>query len=163
MTVKDLIKLKEFSPFKGLIFNSLAQEIKAKPVIIFHDTENDRYYYIKAHDARWDNGKLNDPFDGEILIPKSHKPNTLFTKNSYLDCSRVFYIGDSELEELAKNHPKTEILDLKELEFSQAEKMFDKIYEFVTSESPYIVISRVSYDSKTKKLSPKFDMLVINI
>ncbi|MDW2829958.1 Mbov_0400 family ICE element protein [Mesomycoplasma ovipneumoniae] len=155
MAIKDLIKLKEFSPFKGLVFNSLAQEIKARPVIIFHDTENDRYYYIKARDARWDNGKLKDAFDGEILIPKSDKSNTLFTKDSYLDCSRVFYIGDSELEELAKNHPKTEILDLKELEFSQAEKMFDKIYEFVTSEPPYIVISSVSYDSKTKITKPK--------
>ncbi|WP_337892545.1 Mbov_0400 family ICE element protein [Mesomycoplasma ovipneumoniae] len=155
MANKDLLKLKKFSPFKGLVFDSLAQEIKARPVIIFHDTENDHYYYIKARDARLDNGKLNDPFDGEILIPKSDKSNTLFTKDSYLDCSRVFYIGDSQLEELIKNHPETEILDLKELEFSQAEKMFDKIYEFVTSKPPYIVISSVSYDSKTKITKPK--------
>ncbi|MDO6857449.1 Mbov_0400 family ICE element protein [Mesomycoplasma ovipneumoniae] len=155
MANKDLLKLKKFSPFKGLVFDSLAQEIKARPVIIFHDTENDHYYYIKACDVRLDNGMLNDPFDGEILIPKSDKSNTLFTKDSYLDCSRVFNIGDSQLEELIKNHPETEILDLKELEFSQAEKMFDKIYEFVTSKPPYIVISSVSYDSKTKITKPK--------
>ncbi|WP_341493323.1 Mbov_0400 family ICE element protein [Mesomycoplasma ovipneumoniae] len=155
MAIKDSIKLKEFSPFKGFVFDSLAEEIKAIPVIIFHDTENDYYYYIKARDARLDDGELNDPFDGEILIPKSDKPNNLFTKDSYLDCSRIFYIGDSELEELIKNHPKTEILDSKELEFSQTEKIFDKIYEFVTFESPYIAISRVSYDSKTRKTKPR--------
>ncbi|MDW2892599.1 hypothetical protein R7W54_01285 [Mesomycoplasma ovipneumoniae] len=156
MAIKDSIKLKEFSPFKGFVFDSLVEEIKAIPVIIFHDTENDHYYYIKARDARLDDGELNDPFDGEILIPKSDKPNTLFTKDSYLDCSRVFYIGDSELQELIKNHPKTEILDSKELEFSQAEKMFNKIYEFTTSQPAYyIVISSVSYDSKTKQTKSK--------
>ncbi|MHA0261030.1 hypothetical protein [Mesomycoplasma ovipneumoniae] len=48
MAIKDSIKLKKFSPFKGLVFNSLAQEINARPVIIFHDTENNYYYYIKA-------------------------------------------------------------------------------------------------------------------
>ncbi|MDW2930475.1 hypothetical protein R7X80_01270 [Mesomycoplasma ovipneumoniae] len=155
MTIKDSLKLKKFSPFKAIIFNSFAQEIKARPVIIFHDTENDHYYYIKARDAHWDDGKLKDAFDGEILIPKSDNSNTLFTKDSYLDCSRVFYIADSQLEELIKNHPETEILDLKELEFSQVKKMFDKIYEFVTSKPPYIVISSVSYDSKTKITKPK--------
>ncbi|WP_069096844.1 Mbov_0400 family ICE element protein [Mesomycoplasma ovipneumoniae] len=155
MAIRDLIKLKKFSPFKGLVFDSFAQEIKARPVIIFHDTENDHYYYIKARDARLGNGKLNDPFDGEILIPKSDKPNTLFTKDSYLDCSRVFYIGDSQLEELVKNHPETEILDLKELEFDQVKKMFNKINKCLKSKPPYMVISSVSYDSKTKITKPK--------
>ncbi|MHA0291042.1 Mbov_0400 family ICE element protein [Mesomycoplasma ovipneumoniae] len=86
-----------------------------------------------------DNGKLKDAFDGEIFIPKSDKSNTLFIKDSYLDCSQVFYIDDSDLEELIKNHPETEILDLKELDFDQVEKIFDNIYEVVTSESPYIL------------------------
>ncbi|MHA0349028.1 Mbov_0400 family ICE element protein [Mesomycoplasma ovipneumoniae] len=139
MVIKDLIKLKQFSPFKGLVFDSLAREIKARPVIISQDTENNHYYYIKTRDARLDDGELKDPFEGEILIPKSDKPNTLFRKDSYLDCSRVFYIGESELEELIKNHPETEILDLKELDFDQVEKIFDNIYEVVTSESPYIL------------------------
>ncbi|MHA0261031.1 hypothetical protein [Mesomycoplasma ovipneumoniae] len=63
----------------------------------------------------------------------------MFIKDSYLDCSQVFYIDDSDLEELIKNHPETEILDLKELDFDQVEKIFDNIYEVVTSESPYIL------------------------
>ncbi|WP_404913742.1 hypothetical protein NBX26_01750 [Mesomycoplasma hyopneumoniae] len=150
MANKDQPKLKKFSPFQTLVFNSLAQEIKERPVIIFHDTEQNYYYYIKARDARLDDGRLKNPFQGEILIPKSDKPNTLFTKDSYLDCSQIFYIRDSELEELVKNHPETEILDSKELEFDQVEKMFNNIYECLTSKPPYIVISKVSYDSKTK-------------
>nr|WP_236607967.1 hypothetical protein [Mesomycoplasma hyopneumoniae] len=165
MAIKDWIKLKKFSPFKTLAFNSFAQKIKERPVIIFHDTEENYYYYIKARDARLDDGRLKNPFQGEILIPKSDKPNTLFTKDSYLDCSQIFYIRESELEELVKNHPETEILDSKELEFDQVEKMFNNIYECLTSKPPYIVISKVSYDSKTKqnKLNPKFNMLAISI
>ncbi|WP_404924547.1 Mbov_0400 family ICE element protein [Mesomycoplasma hyopneumoniae] len=155
MAIKDWIKLKKFSPFKTLVFNSLAQKIKERPVIIFHDTEENYYYYIKARDARLDDGRLKNPFQGEILIPKSDKPNTLFTKDSYLDCSQIFYIRDSELEELVKNNPKTEILDSKELEFDQVEKMFNNIYECLTSKPPYIVISKVSYDSKTKQTKPE--------
>ncbi|WNM16708.1 Mbov_0400 family ICE element protein [Mesomycoplasma ovipneumoniae] len=150
MVSKDSLKLKKFSPFKTLAFNSLAQEIKERPVIIFHDTENNYYYYIKARDARSNDRKLKKSFDGEILIPKSGKSNTLFTKDSYLDCSQIFYMRDSELEELVKNHPEAEILDSKELEYDQVEEMFKKIHECLTSEPPYIVISKVSYDSKTK-------------
>lgn len=157
MVFKDLLKLKWFTPFKATVFNSLAQEINARPVIIFHDTENNYYYYIKARDARLGDGRLKDAFDGEILIPKSDKPNTLFTKDSYLDCSQIFYIRDSELEELVKKYPKTEILDSKELEFDQVEKMFGKINECLTSKPPYMVISRVSYDSKTKKTTSEVE------
>ncbi|MCP9306308.1 Mbov_0400 family ICE element protein [Mesomycoplasma ovipneumoniae] len=155
MAIKDWLKLKKFNPFKGFVFNSFAQEIKARPVIIFYDSEDDTYYYAKWRDARLDDGKLKDPFKGEILIPKSNKPNTLFTKDFYLDCSQVFYICDRQLEELIKNRLKIEMPDARELEFDQVEKIFSKIYETVTSKSPYIVISEVSYDSKRKKTKPK--------
>ncbi|WP_230861170.1 Mbov_0400 family ICE element protein [Mycoplasma sp. 'Moose RK'] len=92
MAIKDWIKLKKFGSFKTLVFNSLAQEIKAKPVIIFHDSEENYYYYIKARNARLDNGELKDRFKGEIFIPKSKKANTLFTKYSYLDCSQILIL-----------------------------------------------------------------------
>ncbi|MHA0311835.1 Mbov_0400 family ICE element protein [Mesomycoplasma ovipneumoniae] len=150
MQFKDLLELKWFTPLKATVFNSLAQEIKARPVIIIHDTENDHYYYIKARDARLRNGELKERFKSEILIPKSGEPNTLFIKDSYLDCSQIFYIRDSELEELVKKYQKTEILDSKELEFDQVEEIFGKIHECLTSKPPYMAISRVSYDSKTK-------------
>ncbi|WP_404913738.1 hypothetical protein NBX26_01690 [Mesomycoplasma hyopneumoniae] len=111
MAIRDWIKLKKFSPFKTLAFNSFAQKIKERPVIIFHDTEENYYYYIKARDARLDDGRLKNPFQGEILIPKSDKPNTLFTKDSYLDCSQIFYIHGNQLDELIKNHPKPEPIE----------------------------------------------------
>ncbi|MXR10474.1 hypothetical protein DR083_03625 [Mycoplasma hyopneumoniae] len=45
------------------------------------------------------------------MIPKSDKPNTLFTKDSYLDCSQIFYIHGNQLDELIKNHPKPEPIE----------------------------------------------------
>ncbi|MBG0730758.1 Mbov_0400 family ICE element protein [Mycoplasma sp. 'Moose RK'] len=154
MAIKDWIRegiFKKFSPFKTLVFNSLSQEIKVRPVIIFYDSEEDYYYYIKARDAYNKNGKLKKRRQGEVLIEKSDKPNTLFTKDSYLDCSQIFYINDIELKELTKKYPKTTILDSKELEYNQVEKIFENIYKCLTSEPPYIVISEVSYDLKTRK------------
>ncbi|WP_341513409.1 Mbov_0400 family ICE element protein [Mesomycoplasma ovipneumoniae] len=155
MAIKDWLKLKKFSPFHAIAFNTFAQKIKERPVIIFHDTQNNYYYYIKARDAHGDDGELKERFKGEILIKKSNKSNTLFTKDSYLDCSQIFYMQDSELEELAKNHPKAKILNSKELEFDQVEEMFNKIHECLTSKPPFIVISKVSYDSKTEKTKPE--------
>ncbi|MDF9628055.1 hypothetical protein Q4497_01230 [Mesomycoplasma ovipneumoniae] len=136
---------------RTLVFDSLGQAIESRPVIIFHDTKNNYHYYIKAHDARLDDNTLKEAFDGEILIKKSGEDNTLFTKDSYLDCSQIFYIHGSELQELIKKHPKTKILNSKELEFNQVEKIFDKIYECLTSGPPHIVISQVSYDPKRKQ------------
>ncbi|WP_337904883.1 Mbov_0400 family ICE element protein [Mesomycoplasma ovipneumoniae] len=157
MRIKDWIKnskLAKFIPFKlkrTLVFNSFGQRIDSKPVIIFHDTEQNYYYYIKTRDARLDNGWLTKYINAEILFPKSNKPNTLFKKDFYLDCSQIFYIHDSQLEELTKKYPQTEILDSKELEFDQVEKMFNRIYECLRLYTqPFIVISKVSYDSKTK-------------
>ncbi|MHA0261035.1 Mbov_0400 family ICE element protein [Mesomycoplasma ovipneumoniae] len=157
MAIKDWIKNSKwvkFIPFKlkrTLVFDSLGQRIDSRPVIIFPDIKENYYYYIKARDARLTDWRLKKRIDGEVLISKSNKPNTLFTKDFYLDYSQIFYIHDSQLEELTKKYPETEILDSKELEFDQFKKMFDKIYEFVTSKPPFIVISKVSYDSKTRK------------
>ncbi|WP_337898775.1 Mbov_0400 family ICE element protein [Mesomycoplasma ovipneumoniae] len=156
MAIKDWIKnskLAKFIPFKlkrTLVFDSLGQRIDSRSVIIFRDIEDNYYYYIKARDARLTDWRLKKRIDGEVLISKSNKPNTLFTKDFYLDYSQIFYIHGSQLDELIKNHPKTEILDSKELEFDQVKKMFEKIYECLTSEPPHIVISKVSYDSKRK-------------
>ncbi|MBG0730760.1 Mbov_0400 family ICE element protein [Mycoplasma sp. 'Moose RK'] len=146
--------LNKFVPFKvnrTLVFDSLGRKIKSRPVIIFYDSTENNYYYIKARDARTDNGELKDKFKGEVFIPKSDKPNTLFTKDSYLDCSQIFYIRDNELEELTRKYSDTEILDSKELEFSQVEEIFDNIDKCLTSEPPYMVISKVSYDAKTRQ------------
>ncbi|MHA0297324.1 Mbov_0400 family ICE element protein [Mesomycoplasma ovipneumoniae] len=157
MGVKDWIKnskLAKFIPFKlkrTLVFDSLGQRIDSRPVIIFHDNEDNYYYYIKARDARLTDWRLKKRMDGEVLISKSNKSNTLFTKDFYLDYSQIFYIHGSQLEELTKKYPETEILDSKELDLYQVEKIFNKIHDCVTSESPFIVISKVSYDSKTRK------------
>ncbi|MCN0158402.1 Mbov_0400 family ICE element protein [Mesomycoplasma ovipneumoniae] len=146
--------LAKFAPFmlnRTLVFDSLGQWINSRPVIIFHDAENNYYYYIKARDAYSDDEKQKEAFNGEILIEKSGEDNTLFTKDSYLDCSQIFYIHGNQLNELIKKHPKTKILNSKELKFNQVEKIFDKIYECLTSEPPHIVISEVSYDPKRKQ------------
>ncbi|WP_051054325.1 hypothetical protein [Mesomycoplasma flocculare] len=62
MAIKDRIKNSKwakFIPFKlkrTLVFDSLGQKIDSRPVIIFHDSEENYYYYIKARDARLDDG-----------------------------------------------------------------------------------------------------------
>ncbi|MHA0311834.1 Mbov_0400 family ICE element protein [Mesomycoplasma ovipneumoniae] len=158
MTIKDRIKNSKWAnliPFKlkrTLVFDSLGQRINSTPVIIFHDSEDNYYYYIKARDARLTDWRLKKRIDGEVLISKSNKPNVLFTNDFYLDCSQIFYIHGSQLEELTKKYPETEILDSKELQFDQVKKMFDYIYECLRLyKQPFIVISKVSYDSKTRK------------
>ncbi|MDW2906576.1 hypothetical protein R7V41_03040 [Mesomycoplasma ovipneumoniae] len=158
MTIKDRIKNSKwanFIPFKlkrTLLFDSLGQRINSTPVIIFYDSKDNYYYYIKARDARLTDWRLKKRIDGEVLIPKSNKPNTLFTNDFYLDCSQIFYIHGSQLDELTKKYPETEILDSKELDFDQVKKMFDYIYECLRLyKQPFIVISKVSYDSKTRK------------
>lgn len=158
MTIKDRIKNSKwvkFIPFKlkrTLVFDSLGQRINSTPVIIFHDSENNYYYYIKARDARLTDWRLKKRIDGEVLISKSNKPNALFTNDFYLDCSQIFYIHDSQLEELTKKYPETEILDSKGLQFDQVKKMFDYIYQCLRLyKQPFIVISKVSYNSKTRK------------
>ncbi|WP_341490796.1 Mbov_0400 family ICE element protein [Mesomycoplasma ovipneumoniae] len=158
MTIKDRIKNSKWAnliPFKlkrTLVFDSLGQRINSTPVIIFHDSEDNYYYYIKARDARLTDWRLKKRIDGEVLISKSNKPNALFTNDFYLDCSQIFYIHGSQLDELTKKYPETEILDSKELQFDQVKKMFDYIYECLRLyKQPFIVISKVSYDSKTRK------------
>ncbi|WP_337898431.1 Mbov_0400 family ICE element protein [Mesomycoplasma ovipneumoniae] len=163
MTIKEWIKNSKwakFIPFKlksTLVFDSLGQRIDSRLVIIFYDIEQNYYYYIKARDARLNDWSLKKRIDGEVLISKSNKPNTLFTKDFYLDCSQIFYIHDSQLEELTKKYQETEILDSKELEFDQVKKMFDYICECLTFEQPFIVISKVSYDSKTRKTNSEVE------
>ncbi|MDW2835209.1 hypothetical protein R7V75_02725 [Mesomycoplasma ovipneumoniae] len=96
MTIKDRIKNSKwanFIPFKlkrTLVFDSLGQRINSTPVIIFHDSEDNYYYYIKARDARLTDWRLKKRIEGEVLISKSNKPNALFTNDFYLDCSQIF-------------------------------------------------------------------------
>ncbi|WP_318025439.1 Mbov_0400 family ICE element protein, partial [Mesomycoplasma ovipneumoniae] len=157
MAIKDSIKLKKFSPFKPdqtVIFNSLCESISFDPVIIFYDRDEKLYYYLKSRSVYDDKARKRLTFPGEIEIPKSKTSNVYFTQDSYVDCSQIFYMPKDEMQQYIKaNKDKDKPWILKELDFQYVIKIFNQLIKQTKGDNPYIVLSKISYNQKTKKIA----------
>ncbi|XBE78068.1 hypothetical protein VQY16_03845 [Mesomycoplasma ovipneumoniae] len=157
MSFKDWLKLKKFSPFNPgptLIFNSLGEPITSHPVIIFYDRDTKLYYYLKSRSVYDDKGKKRAAFPGEIEIPKSRTSNVYFTQDSYVDCSQIFYMSKDEMQQYIKtNKDKDNPWILKELDYQYVIKIFNQLIKQTKGNNPYVVLSKVSYSEKTKKIT----------
>ncbi|MBG0730680.1 Mbov_0400 family ICE element protein [Mycoplasma sp. 'Moose RK'] len=157
MAIKDWIKLKKYSPFKPdqtVVFNSLGEPIDSHPVIIFYDRDTKLYYYLKSRSVYDDKGKKRIPFPGEVEIPKSGTSNVYFTQDSYVDCSQIFYMNKDEMEQyIESNKDKEKPWILKELDYQYVIEIFNQLIKQTKGGNPYIVLSKVSYSEKTKKIT----------
>ncbi len=154
MTKKLIEKFTPTSFNDSLIFTSLEEAIEAHPVVIFYDSNTDLYYYVKARSKHKKNGEIRKKLKSEIEILKSNKPKTLFRKDSYLDCSQIFYIDKEDLEEFLKKN-QTKIWDTQELDYYYANKIFNTINSFLNEKPPFIVLTHVNYDVNMQKAIPK--------
>lgn len=149
--------IEKFTPTSfndSLIFTSLEEPVDAHPVVVFYDSNTDLYYYVKARSKYKKNGKIKKKLKGEIEIPKANKPKTLFRKDSYLNCSQIFYIDKDDLDKFLKKN-RTKIWNTQELDYSYAKKIFDTIGSFLNQKPPFIVLTQVDYDEKIEKTIPK--------
>ncbi|WP_069098848.1 Mbov_0400 family ICE element protein [Mesomycoplasma ovipneumoniae] len=157
MAFKEWIKLKKFSPFKSdqtVIFNSLCEPISFHPAIIFYDRDEKLYYYLKSRSVYDDKGRKRLAFPGEIQIPKSITSKFYFTQDSYVDYSQIFYISKDEMQQYIKtNKDKGKPWILKELDYQYVIKIFNQLIKQTKGDNPYIVLSKVSYNQKTKKIA----------
>ncbi|WP_337904368.1 Mbov_0400 family ICE element protein [Mesomycoplasma ovipneumoniae] len=157
MAIKDWIKLKRFSPFKPdqtVIFNTLGEPISSHPVIIFYDRDTKLYYYLKSRSVYDDKGRKRAAFPGEIEIPKSKTSKIYFTQDSYVDCSQIFYMSKDEMQQYIKtNKDKDNPWILKELDYQYVIKIFNQLIKQTKVDNPYIALSKVSYNEKTKKIA----------
>ncbi|MHA0298732.1 Mbov_0400 family ICE element protein [Mesomycoplasma ovipneumoniae] len=157
MGFNEWLKLKKFSPFKPeqtVIFNTLAEPIGFHPVIIFYDRDEKLYYYLKSRSVYDDKPRKQLAFPGEIEIPKSRTSNIYFSQDSYVDCSQIFYMSKDEMQQYIKtNKEKDKPWILKELDYQYVIKIFNQLIKQTKGDNPYIVLSKVSYNQKTKKIA----------
>lgn len=157
MGFNEWLKLKKFSPFKPeqtVIFNTLAEPIGFHPVIIFYDRDEKLYYYLKSRSVYDDKPRKRPAFPGEIEIPKSRTSKIYFSQDSYVDCSQIFYMSKDEMQQYIKtNKEKDKPWILKELDYQYVIKIFNQLIKQTKGDNPYIVLSKVSYNQKTKKIA----------
>ncbi|MBG0730751.1 Mbov_0400 family ICE element protein [Mycoplasma sp. 'Moose RK'] len=149
--------IEKFTPTSfndSLIFSSLEEPVDAHPVVVFYDSNTDLYYYVKARSKYKKNGEIRKKLKGEIEIPKVNKPKTLFRKDSYLDCSQIFYIDKDDLEKFLKKN-QTKIWDTQELDYYYVNKIFNTINSFLNQRPPFVVLTQVDYDEKIQKATSK--------
>ncbi|WP_337899037.1 Mbov_0400 family ICE element protein [Mesomycoplasma ovipneumoniae] len=107
--------IKKFTPYMpkhNVLFNVYGQPIKAHPVVIWYSDNEDMYYFVKARGASSE-GIIRNKLPTEILIPASAtNSNSLFFKDSLLDCSQIFRMRSKDFEVAygRSNYPKIDQL-----------------------------------------------------
>ena len=122
-----------------------------RPFVIFYDDKEDCYWYLKARDAfddfgnpKFNTNTLNNSYK-EVLIKSTHKKNSLFTKDSLVDCSQIFKIDASLLEKII-DYDDILYKQTQPLELENIEKILNKIADNIFEVPPYLSIVEVYSD-----------------
>ncbi len=134
---------------RPLIFNELGQSYGGnksyRPFIIFYDDIDDSYYYIKAQDKFYKDGRVKQIRKGEIEIKQTISSEGLFTKDSYVDCSQIFKCDRELLESLVDKEDKLYLSTFK-LPENDIMRLKETILDCIFAVPPYLSIVEVKLD-----------------
>lgn len=118
------------------------------PFIIFFDENENCYYYLKAQNAHFGAnhpkaGKLKPKKYGEYFIKQSlNGSKSLFTKDSYVDCSQIFKCNKELLEPLIDTDSEIYKNTISLSEYYQSE-ILDNVKMCILNRPPYLSIVEV--------------------
>ncbi|WP_341492362.1 Mbov_0400 family ICE element protein [Mesomycoplasma ovipneumoniae] len=145
--------LKKFTPYMpkhNMLFNVYGQPINEHPVVIWYSDNDDMYYFVKARRAS-KNGTIRNKLPTEILIPASAtKSDSLFFKDSLLDCSQIFRMRakDFEVAYGRSNYP-----EIDQLPFNYAMQIINQVEKnFKNDHISLMNVSIIGYNNKQKPI-----------
>ncbi len=145
--------LKKFTPYMpkhNVLFNVYGQPINEHPVVIWYSDNDDMYYFVKARRAS-KNEIIRYKLPTEILIPASAtKSDSLFFKDSLLDCSQIFRMRakDFEVAYGRSNYP-----EIDQLPFNYAMQIINQIEKnFKNDHISLMNVSIIGYNNKQKPI-----------
>ncbi|EXU60802.1 Mbov_0400 family ICE element protein [Mesomycoplasma ovipneumoniae] len=156
MAIKDWIKNSKWAKFTpympkhNMLFNVYGQPIKGHPVVIWYSDNTDMYYFVKARSAS-KNGIIMDKLPTEILIPVSAtKSNSLFFKDSLLDCWQIFGMRQKDFEVA---YGKNNFPDIDQLPFNYAMQIIKQVEKnFKNDHISLMNVSIIGYNNKQKPI-----------
>ncbi|WP_025755711.1 Mbov_0400 family ICE element protein [Mycoplasmopsis cricetuli] len=148
-------KLPKFKPIytnpdKSVVFQRNLDQLQHKPIIIFHDDFNDKYYYIKARSAYDGNGFKKKPYQGEIFVPTANKG--LLTKDSYVYTTQIFSIKRIDLEKIVNKDSHT-FLTTRNFSKNQIREISQSLMNNLRKDMPFVSWIEVKLDDNNKPIS----------
>ncbi|BAW18610.1 hypothetical protein MBVG596_1170 [Mycoplasmopsis bovigenitalium] len=143
-------KFTPYLPKHNILFNVFGQPIDRHPVVIWYNDNEDMYYFAKARSAS-KKGIIRDKLPTEILIPASAtNSDSLFFKDSLLDCSQIFRMRGKDFE-VAYGNNKT--LSVDELPFNYATQIINEIEKNLKNDHISLMnVSITGYDDKQEPI-----------
>ncbi|WP_069099261.1 Mbov_0400 family ICE element protein [Mesomycoplasma ovipneumoniae] len=145
-----LAKFTPYMPKHNILFNVYGQPIKGYPVVIWYSDNTDMHYFVKARRAS-KKGIITDKLPTEILIPASAtKSDSLFFKDSLLDCSQIFRMRakDFEVAYGRSNYP-----EIDQLPFNYAMQIINQVEKnFKNDHISLMNVSIIGYNNKQKPI-----------
>ncbi|MFU0909342.1 Mbov_0400 family ICE element protein [Mesomycoplasma ovipneumoniae] len=137
-------------PKHNILFNVYGQPIKGHPVVIWYSDNTDMYYFVKARSAS-KNGILMDKLPTEILIPASAtKSNSLFFKDSLLDCWQIFRMREKDFEVA---YGRNNFPEIDQLPFNYAMQIINQVEKnFKNDHISLMNVSISGYNDKQKPI-----------
>ncbi|MEG7280258.1 hypothetical protein V6B68_02220 [Mesomycoplasma ovipneumoniae str. Black Butte] len=145
--------LKKFTPYMpkhNVLFNVYGQPINEHPVVIWYSDNDDMYYFVKARRAS-KNGTTRYKLPTEILIPASAtKSDSLFFKDSLLDCSQIFRMRAKDFEVA---YGRTNYPEIDQLPFNYAMQIINQVEKnFKNDHISLMNVSIIGYNNKQKPI-----------
>ncbi|MDW2870676.1 hypothetical protein R7V45_00815 [Mesomycoplasma ovipneumoniae] len=145
--------LKKFTPYMpkhNMLFNVYGQPIKAHPVVIWYNDNEDMYYFVKARSAS-KKETIREKLPTEILIPASAtKSSSLFSKDSLLDCSQIFRMRAKDFEVA---YGRTNYPEIDQLPFNYAMQIIKQVEKnFKNDHISLMNVSIIGYNDRQKPI-----------